>query len=273
MPTLSLNDIQLYYEVHGQGPPLVLIAGVGQGRNYWELADVLPTLTQDFRVISFDNRGIGQSSMPDMPYTVEMMAGDTLALLDQLKVERAHVIGHSLGAMIAFELGLNHPERVGGVVMLSGLYPGPSAVLPTPAATELLLNRQGDPGELARRGIVVATAPGFESKHPDLVEALVQIALNRTQPPVIFLRQLGASQAYLQTDKLIPPATFHQPLCLLHGEADQATSYPNGELIKAKIPQAHLHLIAEAGHMLPIEQPGVWIELVKVFFSETSTSI
>lgn len=266
MPHLNMSDIQLYYEVHGHGPPLVLISGVGQGRNYWELADVLPTLAQDFQVVSFDNRGVGQSSMPDQPYSVEMMAADTLALLDALKIERAHIIGHSLGAMIAFELGYSHPERVGGVVMMSGLYPGPTAVLPSPAATQLLLNRQGEPAELARRGIVVATAPGFEAKHPDLVEALVQIALNRTQPPAIFLRQLGASQAYIQTDKLIPPATFLPPLCLLYGEADQATSYPNGELIKAKIPHAHLHLITAAGHMLPIEQPDVWIEIVKAFF-------
>jgi pimeloyl-ACP methyl ester carboxylesterase len=268
MPIVTVNDIQLYYEVHGQGPPLVLISGVGQGRSYWELADVLPTLARHFQVISFDNRGIGQSSMPDLPYTVELMASDTLGLLDQLNLERVHVIGHSLGAMIAFELGRSHPERVGGVVMLSGLYPGPTAVLPTAAATELLLNRQAEPGELARRGIRVATAPNFETKHPELVEALVQIALNRTQPPHIFLRQLGASQAYIQTDKLDPPAAFYPPLCLLHGEFDQATSYPNGELIKAKIPHAQLHLIADAGHMLPIEQPGIWIEIVKAFLRE-----
>lgn len=268
MPSINLGDIHLYYEVHGQGPPLVLIAGVGQGRNYWELAGVLSTLAQDFQVISFDNRGVGQSSMPDAPYTVEMMAADTLTLLNKLKIKRAHVIGHSLGAMIAFELGRSHPERVGGVVMMSGLYPGPNAVLPTPAATQLLLNRQGDPAELARRGILVATAPGFETKHPNLVEDLVQIALNRTQPPAIFLRQLGASQAYIQTDKLLPPAIFQPPLCLLYGEADQATSFPNGQLIKAKIPQAHLHLIAQAGHMLPIEQPDVWIEIVKEFLRD-----
>lgn len=268
MPTITANDIQLYYEVVGQGQPVVLISGVGQGRNYWDLAGILTTLAQDFRVISFDNRGVGQSSMPDTLYTVEMMAADTLALLDHLQLERAHIIGHSLGAMIAFELGRSHPERVGAVVMMSGLYPGPTAVLPSAAATELLLNRQGDPGELAKRGILVATAPGFETRHPDLVEALIQIALNRTQPPAIFLRQLGASQAYLQTDKLLPPATFQPPLCLLFGEADHTTSFPNGELIKAKIPQAHLHLIAAAGHMLPIEQPDGWIEIVKAFLRD-----
>ncbi|NJN96160.1 MAG: alpha/beta hydrolase [Anaerolineales bacterium] len=152
MPTITANDIQLYYEVVGQGQPVVLISGVGQGRNYWDLAGILTTLAQDFRVISFDNRGVGQSSMPDAPYTVEMMAADTLALLDQLQLERAHIIGHSLGAMIAFELGRSHPERVGGVVMMSGLYPGPTAVLALRRGDRIITQPPGRPRRTGQTG-------------------------------------------------------------------------------------------------------------------------
>jgi pimeloyl-ACP methyl ester carboxylesterase len=267
MPKITINDIQLYYEVHGQGQPVVLIAGAGQASTYWKLADIVPTLAQSYQVILLDNRGIGQSDMPDTPYTVEMMAADTLGLLDYLHLERPHLIGHSLGAMIAFELGRSYPQRVGRVVMLSAVYPGPAAVPPTPASLELLLNRQGDPAELARRGIRVASAPGFEDRRPDLAEALVQIAVNRTQPTPIFGRQVGAVQIYLQTDKLDPNPVFQPPLCLLCGEYDQTTPPANHELIKEKLPQAQLHLIADAGHMLPIEQPAIWIELVKTFFN------
>ncbi len=267
MPKITINDIQLYYEVHGQGQPLVLIAGTGQAHPYWKLADIASTLAQSYQVLLFDNRGIGQSDMPDTPYTLEMMAADTLGLFDYLHLERPHLIGHSLGAMIAFELGRSYPQRVGQVVMLSGLYPGPTAVPPTPASLELLLNRQGDPAELARRGIRVACAPGFEERRPDLVEALVQIAINRTQPLHIFGRQVGAVQSYLQTDKLDSTTAFQPPLCLICGEYDQTTPPANHELIKEKLPQAQLHLIANAGHMLPIEQPAIWIEQVKIFFN------
>ncbi|MFN8455015.1 MAG: hypothetical protein U0401_10175 [Anaerolineae bacterium] len=121
------------------------------------------------------------------------------------------MVNHSLGAMIAFELGRKPPgtSRWGGDDV--GPVPRPTAVLPSPAATQLLLNRQGEPGELARRGIVVCTAPGFESRRPDLVDALVQIALHRTQPPAIFLRQLGASPSLSSNRQVGTSRRFNRP--------------------------------------------------------------
>src|SRR5215468_1539539 len=110
MPTVRVNDIDLYYQVAGAGETLVLIAGFACDHTIWEL--MLPALTPHYRVVTFDNRGAGQTSAPHAPYSVRQMADDTAGLLDGLGRGPVHVAGHSMGGMIAQELALNYPDRV-----------------------------------------------------------------------------------------------------------------------------------------------------------------
>lgn len=264
MPKLTVDDLQLYYQIQGQGRPLLLISGVGQGAAFWSA--LLPLLAERFQVVTFDNRGIGQSDMPDVPYTVEMMAADTLGLMAALSLERPHLVGHSLGAAIAFEIGRSRPELAGRVVMISGLYPGPEVAMPSARAMEVLTNREGDRRELVERGVRIASAPDLEQRRPDLFAALVEAGLNRTQPPHIYLRQSGAGAAYLAAEKL--DRAFRPPLCLIYGQADEVAPPANGERIKAKVPQAELHLVPEAGHLAPVEQPQAVAGIVLRFLTE-----
>src|SRR3712207_194537 len=115
MSIARINGIDLYYEETGSGPPLLLIAGLGGNTLGWVM--LLPALAQHFRVIAFDNRGAGRSSAPPGPYTTRQMADDAAALLAHLGIERAHVLGLSLGGMIAQELALAHAERVDRLVL------------------------------------------------------------------------------------------------------------------------------------------------------------
>lgn len=117
MPTVQLRDIVTYYEEHGSGEPLVLIMGLGGDLQAW--ARQVPALSKHFRVITFDNRGAGRTSAPDKPYSIAGMAEDTLALMDHLGLERAHILGLSMGGMIAQELALAHPERVNRLILVS----------------------------------------------------------------------------------------------------------------------------------------------------------
>src|SRR5919204_2765547 len=110
MPKVLVNGINLHYIEAGRGDPLLLIMGFGGDHLAW--AFQTPVFAQSHRVIAFDNRGVGQSDVPDVPYTTRMMADDAAGLLDALGIERAHVIGVSIGGMIAQELALNHPRRV-----------------------------------------------------------------------------------------------------------------------------------------------------------------
>ena|ERR1700694_2718646 len=121
MPALWANDIEIHYEEYGSGEPLLLIMGWGGNAATWK--PQIPGLADRFRVIAFDNRGVGRSSSPEPPYSIAQMAEDTKGLLDELDIERAHVFGVSMGGMIAQELALNYPERV-SVLALGCTSPG-----------------------------------------------------------------------------------------------------------------------------------------------------
>ncbi len=109
------NGINLYYETHGKGFPVVLISGLGSQHESW--ATQVPIYSKHYKVITFDNRGIGKSDKPDYPYTIKMMADDTVGLLDHLEIEKAHIVGKSMGGMIAQWIGIDYPERTEKIVM------------------------------------------------------------------------------------------------------------------------------------------------------------
>lgn len=264
MPKTNVNDIQMHYEIQGEGEPLLLIAGIGQDHQTWGL--MAPQLKTHVQLILPDNRGVGQTDMPDMTYTVELMASDFLALLDTLKIPSAHVAGHSLGAAIAFEMGRGDPERVRKVVMMSGLYPGPQVAMPSPEAMELLTDRSGDPEDLVKRGTRLATAPGFEQRQPALFNMLVQAGLSRTQPPKIYERQSAAGGLYVQSDHAAEG--FEPPLLLIYGEHDQVAPPENGKRIQSAITEAEMILVPDAGHFLHIEQPGVVADAILDFLED-----
>src|SRR5262245_55834448 len=108
MPTVRVGDISMYYVEAGAGEALVLVMGLGADHLAWGFQ--FPVFAEKYRVIAFDNRGAGQTDVPDQPYTTRMMANDTVGLMDTLGVDRAHVLGVSMGGMVAQEIALNHPE-------------------------------------------------------------------------------------------------------------------------------------------------------------------
>src|SRR5262245_22114978 len=124
MSTAKIGSLDIYYEEHGAGEPLLLIMGLAADSTAWMFQ--VPAFAEKYRTIVFDNRGVGRSSKPAGPYTIHEMADDAAGLLDALHVQRAHVVGVSMGGMIAQELELRHPERVHGLV-LACTYPEPDA--------------------------------------------------------------------------------------------------------------------------------------------------
>jgi 3-oxoadipate enol-lactonase len=117
MPKMKINGIDLYYEEYGEGQPLLLISGLGQDHTVWY--PILEHLKSSFRVILFDNRGVGQTDSPDAPYSTKVMADDIAGLLKGLNVKSAHIVGHSMGGLVAQQLAINYPETVSKLVLYS----------------------------------------------------------------------------------------------------------------------------------------------------------
>ncbi len=254
MPTIKASDVSLYYEIHGSDNPetLLMICGVGQWReSWWRNVDIL---AEHFRVVIFDNRGVGDSDKPDIPYTLDMMADDTLGLLDALKIDRAHVFGHSMGGGIALFMARKQPQRISRLILASTLYWGPRVTMPSARAMQALQDRSGDPLELVRRGIMIAGAPGFAERDPEGFAKLIDLRFRSQQTPSLYLRQSTSGLAYFQHD-YITDFTPPMPTLLMVGAEDEVAPPANSHAIAAAWPGTTVTEIEGAGHLFFIEKP------------------
>ncbi len=254
MPLVEANGIHLFYESVGDDHPetLLLINGVGQWREAW-WRNVGP-LAKHYRVITFDNRGVGSSDKPDIPYSLDMMAEDTLALMETIGLQKAHVLGHSLGGGIALFMARKAPERIGKLILASTLYWGPKVQMPSARAMQVLQDRSGDPLELVKRGIRIACADGLEERDPEGFNKLIDLRFKSQQTPNLYLRHSQAGLAYFAADHIVdfvPP----MPVLLLVGEYDEVAPASNSQAIAAAWPHAKLIEIEGAGHLFNIEKP------------------
>jgi pimeloyl-ACP methyl ester carboxylesterase len=268
MPVLKANDIHIAYEIQGSGLPLVLISGVGYGAWFWH--KIVPDLSQKYQVITFDNRGAGGSDKPVGPYSVSMMAADTAGLMDALGIARAAVMGHSLGGFIAQELIHTRPELVDKLILASTNHGGMNVIPITPAALEVLTNREGDPLELVRRGIEIACAPEFAARQLEIVQELIKYRFTNPVPPLQYQAQVaaGAGMAALtdvQVDQRL--AAIQVPTLILFGEFDQVVPPGNADLMVSKIANAHTKIIPATGHIFPIEDQAATVNALIPFLS------
>jgi pimeloyl-ACP methyl ester carboxylesterase len=254
------SGIRLAFEVEGGGEPLLLVQGLGYGRGGWGPARGI--LAKRFQVVSFDNRGFGDSDVPRGPYTTAQLADDARAVLDAAEVGSAHVVGISLGGMAAQELALGHPDRVRTLVLCSTTAGGATAA-PMPQATVALMTEAAtlEPSEALRRFVVNALSPAAPQ---DLVDELV--AYRRQHPPDptgwAALAAAGATHDASTRVGAIRPRTL-----VVHGTADNVVAVRNAELLAEEIPNARLVLLEGVGHLLPWERPAAFAALVEEFAS------
>jgi len=266
MPKVSTNQIEINYQINGSGHPLLLIAGVGYSSWYWKW--IVPDLALDFQVITFDNRGAGDSEKPPGSYTVEMMAADTAGLLDSLVIKGAYVMGHSLGGFIAQELVVSRPDLVSKLILASTTHGGTKVIPITPEALQVMTDREGNPLELVQRGIQIACAPGFQESSPATVKELVEYRFSNPVPPDHYHAQVmaGAGMAAFSDEQVAERmAAIKVPTLVLFGEHDKVVPPGNAELIAGKLRDARVHILRGAGHMFPIEAPDATVEVIRQF--------
>ena len=262
------NDgVRVAWELRGplepvEDPPtLVLVHGLGYARPGW---GVLPDLlARHVRVVLLDNRGIGGSDVPPGPYTAAQMAGDVVAVLDAAGLRRAHVLGSSLGGMVAQELAITHPERVERLVLLSTT-PGGGDAHPMPQRTVDLLTRmpEMEPHAALRAAVANALAPGHAGRDPALVDRIVEMRLADPQDPAGWQAQAHAGTTYDGGSRL---GEVTAPTLVLHGDQDVVVAPENGELLARRIPDARLEVLEGHGHLPFWEAPDAIAASVLAF--------
>jgi len=256
------DDVTLWWAAEGEGdPPLLLIQGLGYTADLW--FRVLPGLSRERRTIRFDNRGVGRSSVPPTPWSIEEMAADAANVLDAAGVPRAHVFGVSLGGLVAQELTLRHPERVASLV-LGCTHPGGSEAVPMdPAAATMLMDRTSK----SAREAAEASVPFLyaEETSRDEIDADLTARLRFALRATSYWGQLDAMRQYAGTLPRLPQITART--LVLHGTADRLVQPANAELLAAAIPGARLEWLTGAGHLFWTDRTDQAIELINDFLS------
>jgi pimeloyl-ACP methyl ester carboxylesterase len=244
MPLAKLNGININYHVEGQGEPLVMIMGFSARRSGW--IRQIPFFRKHYRVVTFDNRGVGKSDEPPGPYSTRMMADDTLGLMDFLGIKRAHIMGASMGGMIAQELAINYPQRVTKLILAC-----------TYASQD---ETSGDTLEQAR----------FLQLTPrEKAGAMIGLAFNKPLYRFIFglLARVqtglvgtpstagiaGQSEACRKHNTLERLSLITAPTLVIVGTGDRIIKPVSSEVIAGKIPNAKLVRVEGGSHCFPFE--------------------
>jgi pimeloyl-ACP methyl ester carboxylesterase len=246
MAEVRVDDVRLHYEVSGSGDPLLMVMGLGGSSAGWA-PELITQLSRSFRTIVYDNRGTGQSDKPDVPYSLEMFAGDAIAILDDLKISRVHLFGVSMGGMIAQEVALRYGMRLQTLTLGCTTFGGKNAVPPPPESIRLLTApREGlSDEEVIRRSWPLAYTPEYIKNHRAELEASIPRLLINATPTFVFKRHLDATYALKTYDRL---PQINTPTLVITGAKDVLIPARNSEILAARIPGAKLHIIQNAGH-------------------------
>ncbi len=260
MPRVRVNEIELFYVEEGHGEAVVFIPGLGGDHYLWHRQ--LPAFARCFRAIAVDNRGAGQSDKPDAPYTIEQMADDVAGLLEALGIERAHLVGASMGGFIAQMFALRHPQRLNRLVLCCTSFGGPNVIPMPPETLAVFTNRTGDPETDLRRLWAVSVTERFLREHPEALEAYVAWRVAHPQPLYAYQRQLAAALAF---DLEARVHEIRAPTLIAHGLEDRVVPVENARRLHERIPGSHLILFPEAGHLFFIEQAEAFNQTTVAF--------
>ncbi len=248
MPKVKVNDINIYYEIHGDGFPLVIIRGLGSNIDWWD-PEFLDEMSKNLKTIIFDNRGAGRTDKPDIEYSIEMFARDTIGLMDVLDIERANLLGLSMGGMIAQEIVLNYHERVEKLVLCGTNCGGYKAIAPSPEVVETLMNEaEGITlDEKAEQTIQLTFTEEFIKNNPNIIEREIQTILKNPIPDFSFQRQLGAAMKFNAHRRL---KKVNTPTLIVQGKKDLLVPPKNAEVLAKLIPGAKLSFFDNSGHAI-----------------------
>ncbi len=259
MPKIEIRDIHLYYETAGQGQPVLFIHGLGSSTRDWELQ--VPVFSQHYQVVTFDIRGHGRSDKPPGPYSIPLFADDTAALIRALDIAPAHVIGISMGGMIAFQLAVSSPDLVKSLVIVNT---GPELAPRTfkerlEISQRLLLVRLLG---MRKMGEVLSERLLPKPEHEDLRRVFVERWAENDKRA--YLDAMRGLVGWSVVDNL---GDIRCPALLVAADQDYTPVSVKMACVK-RMPNARLSVVADSRHATPVEHPDEFNEIVLGFLAE-----
>jgi 3-oxoadipate enol-lactonase len=251
---VTVDGRRLAYEEVTPARPegvVLLLCGIGAKRQGWYRQ--LPVLGRRFRTIAIDYRDVGDSDAADGPYAIADLAGDVAALAAELGIERAAVVGISMGGFVALELALRYAGLVERLVLVVTSAGGATHVSTSREIMRLLMpgDAEVEDGSGARRVCAAVAAPGFAERAAHEIDTFVEIARHRPMSVDAYLRQLDACRAHDVTDRL---AQIAVPTLVMHGDVDPLVPLPNGVHLAEQIAGARLVVYESTGHIPEVER-------------------
>jgi aminoacrylate hydrolase len=246
VPTTSIGDADLFYEEAGQGPPLMLVPGLGGQGSFW--ISQVPAFSRDFRTVVHDHRGTGRSTHSRITYSIEQMADDTLRLMDALKIDAAHFVGHSTGGAIGQVIALDHRDRLRSLV-LSATWAGPD-----PFFRRLFESRRQtlvDSGIEAylRASTLVQTTPRWVSQNDEFLTDLHRVQAAAAAPVEVLVSRIDA---ILRHDRRLRLLEIRLPTLVIVARDDMITPPFYSDELASRIPGAKLLVLETGGHYAPV---------------------
>jgi pimeloyl-ACP methyl ester carboxylesterase len=258
---VKVGDVNLYYELYGEGDPLVLVAGTGISLAPWRIFQV-PEFSKHYQVLIYDHRGLGRSDKPDVPYSTRLFARDCTGLMDALGIEKAHIMGHSMGGRVAQWIALDRPEKVRSLV-LSGTGSGkyserldyPRGV-PLDAALEMI-EKGYEKYQHDHWGPGFMFSESFVKEHPDVVKKFQDLIVDEVPPLKCYLRHVIARQCHETTDVV---HNIKAPTLVIVGSKDTheggtGSHVESSRVLAEKISHAEMVLVEGGRHGYLREMP------------------
>jgi pimeloyl-ACP methyl ester carboxylesterase len=257
----KLNGIDIYYDISGEGEPLVLVEGLGYSSWMWEFQR---SLSDRLKLIVYDNRGVGMSSKPEMPYTMNDFVNDLSALVEDIGLDSFFLLGASMGGMIAQEFAFRHGNMLKGLILSSTNF-GIRSVQPSARVLKILASQPTE------SSIYERMAPAFSSetveKRKELVKEIIGLRM-KINDKVMQLQQISAVVNFDSLDRL---GSLNMPVLILSGEDDHVVPLENSLRMHEILPNSRFVKFRNAGHLVNMEKPEEYNHEVLNFIKQVSS--
>ena len=282
---VHVGDIDIVYKTFGKGEPILLISGLGAGMNDWDPSTLEQLSSSNHTVIVFDNRWVGNTTRGTKPFSIQQFANDTAGLMDGLKLQKADVLGYSMGSFVAQQLTLTHPEKVNRLILHGASCGGKEGVSPSPEIVELgkkfansIANNVPIGQQELKSALSVAFGPTWMKLHPDFLDTIPTNAADMLLSgiaPNAYNQQWNAVLNWYSSDwsgvcSQLP--SISKPTLIITGTDDVSVPAANSLILAQKIPGAWLVQIQGAGHALMSQYPDEFNKVLQTFLSTTTTT-